>query len=140
MPTTLSEVAERQKDITYSSRTRLNTDVMAANLNLQQAIADLIGKLPDALQNDPSVAAVQAQLKHEPIEIFHLIYRDKAYETASKDYEFSRAAVEEHWEAGVRDMRTTLADPGALDGVVQQNGVTTFDLAEPGAARIKRPI
>ena len=140
MPTTLSEVAERQKDITYSSRTRLNTDVMAANLNLQQAIADLIGKLPDALQNDPSVAAVQAQLKHEPIEIFHLIYRDKAYEIESKDYEFSRAAVEEHWEAGVRDMRTTLADPGALDGVVQQNGVTTFDLAEPGAARIKRPI
>ena len=140
MPTTLSEVAERQKDITYSSRTRLNTDVMAANLNLQQAIADLIGKLPDALQNDPSVAAVQAQLKHEPIEIFHLIYRDRAYEIESKDYEFSRAAVEEHWEAGVRDMRTTLADPGALDGVVQQNGVTTFDLAEPGAARIKRPI
>ena len=140
MPTTLSEVAERQTDITSSSRTRMNTDVMAANLNLQQAIADPIGKLPDALKNDPSVAAVQAQLKHEPIEIFHLIYRDKAYETASKDYEFSRAAVEERWEAGVRDMRTTLADPGALNGVVQQNGVTTFDLAEPGAARIKRPI
>jgi len=140
MPTTLAEVADRQKDITYSSRTRMNTDAMAANLNLQQAISDLIEKLPPALRNDPSVAAVQAQLKHEPIEIFHLIYRDKAYEIESKDYEFSRAAVEEHWEAGVRDMRTTLAHPEALEGVAQQNGVTTFDLAEPGAARIKRPI
>lgn len=140
MPTTLAEVADRQKDITYSSRTRMNTDAMAANLNLQQAISDLIEKLPPALRNDPSVAAVQAQLKHEPIEIFHLIYRDKAYEIESKDYEFSRAAVEEHWEAGARDMRTTLANPEALEGVVQQNGVTTFDLAEPGAARIKRPI
>ena len=52
MPATLSEVIERQKDITYSSRTRMNTDVLAANLNLQQAIADLIEKLPPALRND----------------------------------------------------------------------------------------
>ncbi len=140
LPTTLAEVADRQKDITYSSRTRLNTDVMAANLNLQQAISDLIEKLPAALRNDPSVAAVQAQLKHEPIEIFHLIYRDKSYEIESKDYEFSRAAVDEHWEAGARDMRCTLDKPEAMQGVAQQNGVTTFDLAEPGAARIKRPM
>jgi NTE family protein len=46
MPRTLSEVTERQKDITYSSRTRMNTDALAANVNLQQALADLIAKLP----------------------------------------------------------------------------------------------
>ncbi|RYZ11764.1 MAG: patatin-like phospholipase family protein [Comamonadaceae bacterium] len=140
MPGTLSEVIERQKDITYSSRTRMNTDAMAANLNLQQAIADLIDKLPQALRSDASVARIQAQLKHEPIEIFHLIYRDKSYELESKDYEFSRAAVEEHWEAGERDMRTTLAQPQALHGAAQHNGVTTFDLCAPGAPRIKHPI
>ena len=139
-PTTLSEVMERQKDITYSSRTRMNTDAMAANLNLQQAIADLIAKLPPQMRQDPSVAQVQAMLTHEPIEIFHLIYRDKPYEQESKDYEFSRAAVDEHWEAGMRDMRRTLANPELLLGTPALNGVTTYDLCEEGAPRVKHPM
>jgi NTE family protein len=139
MPRTLSGVMERQKDITYSSRTRMNTDALAANLNLQQAIADLISKLPAHLRNDPSVLAVQAELTHHPIDIFHLIYRDKPYEVESKDYEFSRAAVEEHWEAGARDMRRTLAHPETLRSDATVNGVTTFDHGEPGVERVKRP-
>jgi len=139
MPRTLAGVMERQKDITYSSRTRMNTDALAANLNLQQAIADLISKLPARLRNDPSVLAVQAELTHHPIDIFHLIYRDKPYELESKDYEFSRAAVEEHWEAGARDMRRTLAHPETLRSDATVNGVTTFDLGEPGVERVKRP-
>lgn len=139
MPHTLAGVTERQKDITYSSRTRMNTDALAANMNLQQAIADLISKLPPGLRKDPSVLAVQSQLTHEPIDIFHLIYRDKPYELESKDYEFSRAAVEEHWDAGARDMRTTLAHPETLRADATVNGVTTFDLGEHGAERIKRP-
>jgi NTE family protein len=139
MPRTLAGVMERQKDITYSSRTRMNTDAMAANMNLQQAIADLISKLPASLRNDPSVVAVQSQLTHQPIDIFHLIYRDKPYELESKDYEFSRAAVEEHWESGARDMRKTLAHPETLRADATVNGVTTFDLGESGTGRVKRP-
>ena len=140
MPATMSEVMERQKDITYSSRTRLNTDALASNLNLQQAIADLIAKLPEALRDDPAVAAVQTQLTHQPIDIFHLIYRDKPYETDTKDYEFSRATVEDHWAAGVRDMTQTLSHPEALRSDVQTNGVTTFDLGEADNLRVTRPI
>ena len=141
MPASLSEVMERQKDITYSSRTRMNTDVMAANMNLQQAIADLIARLPAAMRQDPGVAQVQAMLTHQPIDVYHLIYRDKPYELESKDYEFSRAAVEEHWEAGMRDMRRTLAHPELLLGTPAMNGVTTYDLCEEGApAKVKHPM
>jgi len=139
MPHTMAGVMERQKDITYSSRTRMKADALAANMNLQQAIADLITKLPANLRKDPSVLAVQSQLTHEPIDIFHLIYRDKPYELESKDYEFSRAAVEEHWESGVRDMRSTLAHPELLRADATVNGVTTFDLGEHGSGRVKRP-
>lgn len=141
MPISLSEVMERQKDITYSSRTRMNTDVMAANMNLQQAIADLIAKLPAAMRQDPSVAQVQTMLTHQPIDVYHLIYRDKPYELESKDYEFSRAAVEEHWEAGMRDMRRTLAHPELLLGTPAMNGVTTYDLCEEGVPpKVKHPM
>jgi len=140
MPRTLAETMERQKDITYSSRTRMNTDALASNMNLQQAIADLIGKLPAALQKDPSVQAVCGQLNHEPIEIVHLIYRDKPYELDSKDYEFSRASVDEHWDAGLRDIRNTLDHPEWLQSAALANGVTTFDLTEPNARRVRHPM
>ncbi|MDM0010910.1 patatin-like phospholipase family protein [Variovorax sp. J22P168] len=140
MPATISDVMARQKDITYSSRTRMNTDALAANVNLQQAIAELMAKLPPALRKDASVRAVQQQLTHQPVDIFHLIYRDKPYERDSKDYEFSRATVEEHWEVGQRDMRRTLDHTGVFESHAQSDGVTTYDLADPAAIRIKRPI
>ena len=138
MPRTLSETLERQKDSTYSSRTRMNTDALASNLNLQQAIADLIEKLPLRLREDASVAAVRAQLTHEPIEIVHLIYRNKSYELESKDYEFSRSTVIEHWEAGARDMRHALAHPEWLESATE-NGVTTYDMAVTDAPQVRRP-
>jgi NTE family protein len=138
MPTTLGEVSQRQKDITYSSRTRMNTDALSATVNLQQALADLIGKLPPALRNDASVAALRAHMKHEPIDIVHLIYRNRPYEQDSKDYEFSRTTVTEHWEAGARDMCNTLAHPEWLERATA-NGITTFDLTEPGAVQVRHP-
>ena len=140
MPRTLAETLERQKDITYSSRTRMNTDALASNMNLQQAVADLIAKLPASLRNDASVAAVCAQLTHQPVEIVHLIYRDKPYELDSKDYEFSRTSVDEHWDAGLRDIRNTLEHPELLRAAAQVNGVTTFDLTETHEPRVRHPM
>ncbi len=140
MPRTLGETMERQKDISYSSRTRMNTDAMASSMNLQQALADLLGKLPAGLRDDPSVASLCAALSHKPIEIVHLIYRDKPYELESKDYEFSRASVDEHWDAGLRDIRNTLDHPEWLTSASQMNGVTTFDLTEPNAHRVRHPM
>ena len=37
------------------------------------------------------------------VDVVHLIYRSKHYESQSKDYEFSRASMHEHWDAGMRD-------------------------------------
>ena len=138
MPATLSEVAERQKDIVYSSRTRMNTDVVAGNVNLRQAVADLIGKLPARLRDDPGAVALRSQMTYQPIDIIHLIYRDKAYELDSKDYEFSRATMKEHWEAGMRDVQQALSHPEWLQSQTA-NGVTTFDLTQPNAVQVRRP-
>ena len=138
MPKTLSEVAERQKDITYSSRTRMNTDTLGATLNLEQALAVLLSKLPKRLRDDPSVATLQTHLTLKPIDILHLIYRDKPYELESKDYEFSRATVAEHWLAGASDMKNTLAHPEWLMRA-SNNGVTTFDLTGPEEACVRHP-
>ena len=139
MPTTLSEVTERQKDIVYSSRTRMNTDVAAGSLNLRQAVADLISKLPPRLREQSDIAALRAQLTCQPIDIIHLIYRDKAYELDSKDYEFSRSTMTEHWEAGMRDLCHALSHPEFLQ-TETAHGVTTFDLTEPNVVQVRHPV
>ena len=86
-------------------------------MNLQQAMADLIEQAARRTAQGPQRGRrCCAQLTHEPIEIVHLIYRDKPYELESKDYEFSRASVDEHWEAGLRDICNTLDASGVAAG------------------------
>jgi len=140
MPRTLADVMARQKDIQYSSRTRMSTQASAASANLQQTLADLLARLPPELREDPGVARLHAHLNRAPIDIVHLIYRNKPYELDSKDYEFSRATVLEHWEAGLRDLRNTLAHPEWLRAQTHSSGVTTFDLTDPQETRVRHPM
>jgi len=58
----------------------------------------------------------------------HLIYRSKHYETQSKDYEFSRLSMHEHWDAGRADMAHTLHDPRWTGRERNRTGVHVFDL------------
>src|ERR1700722_20275638 len=47
LPVSLLDAAEREKDIRFSSRTRMNTDKNRQIHNARRALRDLIGKLPD---------------------------------------------------------------------------------------------
>ena len=64
--------------------------------------------------------------------IVHLIYRARNYEGHSKDYEFSRAGMEEHWRAGYHDARRTLRHREVLQRPTNHEGVFTYDLAVDG--------
>src|SRR4030088_3533566 len=55
LPETLLEAAEREKDIRFSSRTRMNTDKNKKIHDARKALRDLLSKLPDELKSDPSV-------------------------------------------------------------------------------------
>ncbi len=128
MPTALMQVAEREKDIRFSSRTRLNTTASLARHTLAQAARRLIAKLPSKLANDPDVQALNAASRQTAITVVHLINRRKHYETQSKDYEFSRASMQEHWQAGRADMGHTLSHPDWLARTPPRDGVHVFDL------------
>ena len=69
---------------------------------------------------------------HKVYNLIQLIYRSKHYEGHSKDYEFSRLSMEEHWRAGYFDAVRTLRHPEALERPHNQEGVSTFDLAVDG--------
>ena len=60
---------------------------------------------------------------HKVYNLIQLIYRSKHYEGHSKDYEFSRLSMEEHWRAGYHDAVRTLRHPEALQRPDNQEGV-----------------
>jgi len=128
LPTTLAEVTEREKDIRYSSRTRLNTTNELDRQVIAQAAKRLIDKLPPSLRDDPDVKALSKVRCETAVDVVHLIYRSKHYETQSKDYEFSRLSMKEHWEAGRSDMAHTLHDPRWINHERAATGVHVFDL------------
>jgi len=128
LPTTLAEVTEREKDIRFSSRTRLNTTNELDRQVIAQAARRLIEKLPPELRDDPDVRALSRVRCESAVDVVHLIYRSKHYETQSKDYEFSRLSMQEHWDTGRADMAHTLHDPRWIKHERAPTGVHVFDL------------
>jgi NTE family protein len=129
VPETLLEAAEREKDIRYSSRTRMNTDKNRQIHNARRAVRDLIAKLPEHLQNDPSVEYLRKAAKENTVTVVHLIYKSKNYETSSKDYDFSHVAMTEHWNAGVRDVYLSMRHKEWLERPQSGETMVTYDLA-----------
>ena len=130
-PRHMLEVMTREKEIRYSSRTRAGTDQFKHVQRLQHAAAGLIDKLPDELKNSAEAKLFSTVAHRKVYSIVHLIYRARNYEGHSKDYEFSRLSMEEHWRAGYHDARRTLRHPEALERP-NGEGVLTFDLAQDG--------
>jgi NTE family protein len=102
LPRNLDQAMERQKDIIYSSKTRLNTTLV---------------KDMGAIKGEPR------------IDLVHLINRRSRYTSSSKDFEFSRATVNELWEAGREAARKSFAHLGKLKGKTTGDGIRVFDVA-----------
>jgi NTE family protein len=132
LPTSLLEAAEREKDIRFSSRTRMNTDKNRQIHNARKALRELIGKLPDYLKNDPSVELLREAAKESTVTVVHLIYRSKNYESSSKDYDFSRIGMVEHWGAGVRDVHLSMRHEDWLEQPQSGETMMTYDLTGDG--------
>jgi NTE family protein len=161
VPSDLSSVTVRQKEIQYSSRTRANTDYFKSIQRARGALASLVERLPTELRDSEEGKILQAVADHRVLanvlaklppefldsedcqilqavvdrsvyKIVHLIYRSKTYEGQSKDYEFSRNSMTDHWTAGYNDAIRTLRHPEALQRPAEQMRVETFDLAVNG--------
>ncbi|MGB7098292.1 MAG: patatin-like phospholipase family protein [Xanthobacteraceae bacterium] len=127
LPKDLIDVEVRHKEIVYSSRTRAATDHYKNAQRLRNAFAKLLTKLPPELRDTEEVKILEEQADNRVCNIAHLIYRSKSYEGFSKDFEFSRRTMEEHWQAGYRDAQYTLQNPQVLQLPDRLEGVRTFD-------------
>ena len=132
LPVSLLEAAEREKDIRFSSRTRMNTDKNKKIHDARKALRDLLSKLPDELKSDPSVEILCKAAKENTVTVVHLIYRSKNYESSSKDYDFSHVGMVEHWGAGERDVHLSMRHKDWLERPQSGETMVTYDLTGDG--------
>ena len=130
IPESLFDVQTREKEIRYSSRTRLNTDYTKLVQSLRRAVRRLDGALPDEIKSGFDWKLLSSYSCNAAITIVHLIHRRAAYSTQSNDYEFSRYTVNEHWAAGLDDVERSLSHPAWINRVPPDDGVLVLDLTK----------
>ncbi len=128
LPRDMDDVLARQKDIQYSSRTRMVTDYFREKHDRDILTKKLLSKIPDD-QLDTKERALKARLAHMPeATILELIYQQAAYETQAKDYEFSAESMREHWNSGYLDMQRTLRHRDWLEVARGDAGLSVHDI------------
>ena len=128
LPRDLDDVLARQKDIQFSSRTRLVTDYYRAKHDRDRLMKKVLAKVPDT-ELDGDERALKARLAHMPeATILELIYQQAAVETQAKDYEFSAESMRAHWTSGLLDTQRTLRHRDWLKVSETASGISVHDI------------
>jgi NTE family protein len=135
LPSSLDAVSEREKDIRYSSRTRMGVETFRYAHNLRRNIAKLLAKLPDTLKNEPEVEFLSRAACQTTMDIVELIYCPTASQGPSKDYEFLHATMLRRWNQGLSDARASIASAPWLEPAPPEVAVRTFDVVSKKRAK-----
>ena len=133
LPQNLLAVAEREKEIRYSSRTRLITDVQRMNQHYQRLLRELLEEIPlPQREANPWARYAETLARRCRVALIHLIYRESAHFGHFKDYQFGPIALREHWHAGLADIARTLAHPEWLQLPTGEDGFAVHDATLEG--------
>lgn len=128
VPGNIDEVASRQKDIQFSSRTRMVTDMLRKEQAQRKLVCDLLERIPEKIRKtDPLCLEAAAFANGSRYNVIHLIYRSRQYESHYKDYQFGQVTMREHWASGLDDIQRTLAHPEWLEAP-EAGGFVTHDV------------
>jgi NTE family protein len=128
LPADLNGVAVRQKEIQYSSRTRAITDQLQRLQMVRSAIAKLMKDAPAAVKQSDEGRLLAEFADPKDYNVVHLIYRSAPFELDSKDYNFSRRSMQEHWRAGRHDAHRALRHKEIFEQpTLPEESFRTFD-------------
>jgi NTE family protein len=128
LPKNIDQVQERVKDIQFQSKTRLSYEQVREIEALRSVLADVLAKLPASLRSDPQVQKLEEISRRGAVSLIHLVNRHDTKSSDFKDYEFSRATVDELWQAGHGDIQRVLKHPDTCRVTELGNGMRFFDL------------
>jgi NTE family protein len=128
LPGNMPDVAARHKDIMFSSRTRMSTDLFRHFHRLKSRLLDALKRLEDDRLTPADRALIEDYSRPGVVNIVHLIYQSKVSEVDSKDYEFSAATMTDHWKSGFQDTIDTLAHVDWLEPPSTEDGIAVHDI------------
>jgi NTE family protein len=129
LPANLDEVAEREKDIRFSSRTRICSNNFRDRHDVRHAINELHKLLPPEIKGTDQAKRLYELGCVTEMDIVQLIYDPAEPHGASKHYDFSRPSMEQRWRRGMSDAHTVLAASPWLAPMPEELGVRVFDLS-----------
>jgi NTE family protein len=129
LPQNVFDVAARQKDIQFSSRTRAITDQMGSQQRYRRLLRDVLAHIPPELRDthDPLWKTAEEMACGKRYAVIQLIYQNKEWEGLAKDYEFSPGTMHEHWSSGLQDIRASLAHRHWLELPPDGKEFVTYD-------------
>jgi NTE family protein len=131
------DVAERTKDIQYSSRTRAITAFVSQSQRHARLIKELLEHIPEKVRRThPLVKQAQKVADGGALNVVHLIYKNKFFEGHYKDYEFSNDTMAEHWASGLEDIRRSFGNPEWFEIPSHDLGFVTHDVHRHGTGPI----
>ena len=107
--------------------TRSSTERFRELQKARGAVADLLAKLPPDLANCEEAEFLRELADPCVYNIVQLIYQSPVHELDSKDYNFSRAAMQDHWARGLADGQRTLERKQIFQRPRKAQGVQVFD-------------
>ncbi|HYW64571.1 MAG TPA: patatin-like phospholipase family protein [Bradyrhizobium sp.] len=119
LPTSLGEIAEREKDIRFASRSDINT---RKNSNLYNS-----GQLPPRTRHGTG-SAPPAPPPEGSVTVIHLTYHSALPEVASRDYNFSPVVIDEHRSAGKRDIERLVRRGGEIRPPSNGEAMVVYEL------------
>jgi NTE family protein len=118
----------RALEIHSASRLNITLEQYKKTQKFRHALSRFLDQLPDVSQNDPDVQFLAQEARVKVATVVQLKYQSNKYETAAKTFEFSRAAMEEHWQAGYDDTRIALGEPGIFELPHVSEAARIFDV------------
>lgn len=131
LPAQMTDVLSRAKDIQYSSRTRQVTDLYLRERKVHKVARAVLAKLPPELADDPDVKQLREMSTEGAINIVHLIYRSREWESGARDFEFSRATMLDHWKQGAEAVEGVMHNGDLIASNISSGRSATFDLDHP---------
>lgn len=126
LPRNMSQALERAKDIQYASKSRFNIDQLQRIGELRAASRRLLKKLPASLKSDPDAKALTEATDERSWLIVRLINVRPSRSGPVKDYEFSRATIDEAWASGLNDVRRTVQRWNKIRAAELGQGITVY--------------
>jgi NTE family protein len=110
-PRDLNDVMERQKDILHAAP---EAELLRAarEHRCRRTLHGLLEAAPPALrENDARFRAAEALASNARYSVVRLVYRQSEHFSHFKSHQFGGAAIREHRETGLADIRRALAQP-----------------------------